>query len=240
MVTALILIGAVEAKAEVLHHYFNTPFEITMEEQVTQGTIDVTGSVEREVTPDEIYVEIILDEKNEKMKVTIDKLEAEMIAQLKKIGVDIENDLSVSDMESQLKMRFVKRAKPRTAASYELKVKDADMLAKAFDVLQEVGISNMEVVRVDHSKIKEIEQEMRIGAIIDAKDRATSIAAAIGQEVGKAVRISDYNVGRPMADQVMLRSASYDQMSESGAQGTSLDFMKMKLYYNISASFHLK
>ena len=51
--------------------------------------IIVTGNAEREVTPDEIYVGITIDESDSRSgKVTVAEQERKMVAELKKLGID--------------------------------------------------------------------------------------------------------------------------------------------------------
>ena len=69
--------------------------------------IEVTGKAEMEVVPDEIYVGITINEKDNKGKVSVDQQEQEMFKQLKEIGIDVEKDLVVQDMSSDLQSDLV-------------------------------------------------------------------------------------------------------------------------------------
>lgn len=232
----LVSVGAANAQGAYFHEFENR----LGIEQSMERVIEVTGNAEKEITPDEIYVQIVIDENDTKGKVSVDKMEQDMIAALKKIGVDIENDLKIGDMDSDLKKRFLRKDQARTSATYELKVSSAAMLGQAYQAMQDVGVTNLSVIRTDHSKIKEFEKEVRIEAMKNAKEVASTLAEAVGQEVGKAVYIADYNrnfVTRSAPMYAKMEMAS-DQMG--GGYQTPLDFRKIKLSYSISAKFELK
>ena len=56
--------------------------------------IEVTGTAENEIIPDEIYIAITIRERHEgKEKITIDKQETDLKEALKSIGIDLD-DLS--------------------------------------------------------------------------------------------------------------------------------------------------
>lgn len=99
--------------------------------------IIVTGNAEREVTPDEIYVGITIDESDSRSgKVTVAEQERKMVAELKKLGIDVDKDLQVGDMSGDLKSYVLRRDRVQTQKNYVLKVSDAATLGKVFQSLQ--------------------------------------------------------------------------------------------------------
>ena len=57
-----------------------------------QNYIEVNGKAEMEVVPDEIYIAITINEKDNKGKVSIDQQEKAMFRSLKSLGIDLETD----------------------------------------------------------------------------------------------------------------------------------------------------
>lgn len=53
-------------------------------------------------------------------------------------------------------------------------------------MLEELGISNINVVKVDHSGMKEIENRVRVRAVADAQTKATAFTQPLQQQVGPA------------------------------------------------------
>lgn len=65
--------------------------------KIEQPFIEVNGSAEMEVVPDEIFIRITLRERMEgKDKISIDQQEADMKSRLQSAGIDL-NNLSLSD-----------------------------------------------------------------------------------------------------------------------------------------------
>lgn len=60
--------------------------------------VEVTTKADREVVPDKIYLSVTISEKENKGKISVEKQEKEMIKKLKDAGIDVEKNLSVSDM----------------------------------------------------------------------------------------------------------------------------------------------
>ena len=81
----------------------------------------MTGKADREVTPDEIYVRIVINEKDNKGKVSVEQQEKEMFRRLKAAHIDIEKDLVVQDMSSDLQTYFLRKNAILSTKTYQLK-----------------------------------------------------------------------------------------------------------------------
>ncbi|MBQ4279157.1 MAG: SIMPL domain-containing protein, partial [Rikenellaceae bacterium] len=153
----------------------------------TQNYIEVTGKAEMEVVPDEIYVAITINEKDNKGKVSIDQQEKAMFRSLKDLGIDLEKDMTVQDMSSDLKTYVFKKNAVMTSKSYQLKVGSAALLGKVFQALAADGISDASVMRTDVSNLKELRQQVRAEAAKAARMNAETLAGALGQQAGPAI-----------------------------------------------------
>ncbi len=160
-----------------------------------ENAIQVNGRAERKVAPDEIYVRIVIRESEMKQKKTVEQAEQAMIAALAKAGIDIDKNLTLDRMSSDYKNYFLRPGQARAEAIYELKVGSAQELGKAYQALESAGISNMSITRQTHSKIREIQHELRIEAMKDAQRIALDLVETLGQKLGPAVHIADYGNG---------------------------------------------
>lgn len=70
-----------------------------------QPYIEVTGRAEMEVMPDEIYVTITIDEQCMKGKIPVLQQEKNMVARLQSLGIDVEKQLVVLKMVTDLGKR---------------------------------------------------------------------------------------------------------------------------------------
>ena len=211
---------------------------------IDQNYIEVTGKAEMEIIPNEIYLKIILNEKDFKGKENLDQIEKAMIEKLEKIGIDISKDLAIKDMTSNFKDYWIKSTEINSIKVYQLKVNDAKTAGSVFRELESIEISNITIERVDHSEIQEFKQQVKISAIKAAKQKAESLAGAINQNCGKAIYIEELNnqVYKAMqgyaagaTSNIMIRGVS----SLSKSSTPEIEFEKIKLEYSILARFEL-
>ena len=206
---------------------------------IDQNYIEVKGLAELEVVPDEIYLNIHLDEEDTRNKESIEVLEKQMFVALKKAGINLEKQLSVSDFASNLQNHFIKRADMKKSKDFELLVHDSKTLGKVFVELDKIKISNISILRVDHSEIEKFRKQVKINAVIAGKEKAVALAEAIGQKVGKAIYINEVSspYGRQMVN-TMIRVKS--EGFQSNMDAPDLDFQKIKLEYAVMISFALE
>ena len=90
---------------------------------IDQNYIEVTGKAEMEVVPDKIYINVLISEKDTKNKTSVSELENLMIIKLKEIGVDIEKDLFIKDMSSNIKLHLLAKSKILLSKEYQIIVR---------------------------------------------------------------------------------------------------------------------
>ncbi len=204
--------------------------------------IEVTGEFKQEVTPDQIFISIVINENDTKNKqYSVEKQEVEMVKVLEKLGIDVKENLSVSDFSSSFKHYWIKNSEIKTSKNYILKVDNATLAGRVFQQLEAIGISNLNIDHIDHSNIESIRNEVKIKAVQNAKKKAEMLCEAIDQKVGKAlyIRENTQNVYYP----TMLRAkANGSAMMEDAIAFDSapeLEFEKIKVEYNIHVCFEL-
>ncbi len=208
---------------------------------IDQNYIEVNGTAKMEIVPDEIYLNITLNERDTRNKKSIDQLEKKMFTILKKVGIDLKKQVSVLDFTSDFKTYFLKRKDVLKSKSFQVLVHNTEMLSKLFPALEKIDISNIQIVKVDHSKMDQFKKEVKIKAIKDAKTNAKTLAEAIGQEIGKAIYIgqgySNQFDSQPRAKSMMMRG-----MNEMADQEMVpiLEFKKIKIEHNLMVRFELK
>lgn len=203
---------------------------------IDQNYIEVKGHAEMEIVPNEIYLNIHIDEKDTKNKESVEVLEKQLFSALKKAGVDLEKQLSVSDFGSNLKLYFLKRTNVMKSKDFELVVYEAKTLAKVFVELEKVKISNINIVRVDNSDIEKYRQEVKIKAIKAGKEKAVALCEAIDQTVGKALYINESSSHyKNNYANTAIRMNGMSSMERMDAP--NLEFQKIKLEYSVSLRF---
>lgn len=206
---------------------------------IDQNFIEVTGKAEMEIVPNEIYLKIILNEKDFKGKENLDAIEKSMINKLSEVGIDVSKDLAVKDMASNFKKYWVKGSEIRTVKTYQLKVTDAKTAGAVFQGLEFIGISNITIEYVDHSEIQDFRQKVKIEAIKAAKNKAEFLTNAVNQTCGKAIFIQELTTRQGYAavanSNIMIRGVSRASKSKM----LDIEFETIKLDYSILVRFEL-
>ena len=158
---------------------------------IDQNYIEVTGKAELDIVPDLIYLKIILSDKDNKSKQSLDEIEKSMISKLTEIGVDINKDLSIKDFTSNFKNYWISKSDIVLTKEYQLIVHETKTLQKVFFELQNLGISNLTIDKLDHSKIEQFRKDVKNNAIKAARDKAESLTSTINQTIGKAIYIQE-------------------------------------------------
>lgn len=206
--------------------------------------VDMNTTVEREVTPDEIYLSITIDESDYKGKKTLEQMQDTLLEVLKKNRIDIQNFLSVNYMGSEIAYKtFSKEIKPKSKAVYTLKLNDAVTMQKVIASLEERQITNIVLARTKYSKENELKSSMGIEAMQQAQEEARTLAGAVGQEIGKAIRISSW-MSKDQETQPRLykaRTGNLETMNVASEEQTpQISINKITYRFNVSVRFELK
>ena len=210
-----------------------------------QPYIEVSASVDTLVVPDRIYVSITLNEADSKNKKSVEEQEKQLETILKKLKINTDKDLSVLDYSSNFKKYFLKGQNILKTKKYSLLVRDAYTLANVIISLEEAGISNTEVEKIEYSKYRELLLELRIEAVKRSRITADKLVKPLNQKAGKALYISDMNY-RGMGDYEVQAQMDYSPEPRTyKKEGASeeflrkLDIKKMKFSVVVRVNYQL-
>ena len=207
----------------------------------SQNYIEVVGYQKAEVAPDEIYIAFQINESDSRGRVSVESQERDMIRALQNLGIDIEKQLTVRDMSSDFKKYILRRTDIQASRSYELKVPDARTAASAFGALAGVNVANASITRAEYSKIEEFTLQNKAAAMKTAQEKAALLAGAIGQTIGRAIFIQDFEVGyRPyVVANAMTKSMDVTAM---GVEETlpNVEFEKITVESRVTVRFQLQ
>lgn len=191
------------------------------------------------VTPDRIFMQINISESDTKGKISIEQLERKMYKTLKSIGIDTDEDLRVDDMSSNYKKYLLKKKDILKNKSFSLLVGDAKTLSKVFVRLEDIGVSNTSIQRIEYSKDKEVQFLMKQKALKNAQKEAKLLTNSIDQKIGKAIFISaqSYPQNYTRNDyQIRMKS----EVAMAPAPLIDVEFKKMKISSSINVIFELQ
>jgi len=134
------------------------------QEKTDRRIIEVSGSAERLITPDEFTFKITLNERIEnKQKITIEQQEASLRDELSKLGIDVAKDLTIFDISStylrQKKVKDVLGTK-----DYRLKLRDLKKIAQLQDLADRLNVGKLDLIDTESSEITRHRRETKIEA----------------------------------------------------------------------------
>ena len=210
-----------------------------------QPYIEVVATVDTLVVPDRIYVSITLNEADSKNKKSVEEQEKQLETILKKLKINTDKDLSVLGYSSDFKKYFLKGQNILKTKKYSLLVRDAYTLGNVIISLEEAGISNTEVEKVEYSKSEELLLELKSEAVKRSRITADKLVKPLNQKAGKALYISDTNYGgigdyELTTNEIFsLQEMDYKKESASEEFLRKLDFQKIKFSTTVYVKYQL-
>lgn len=217
---------------------------VTKEEQTPY--IEVMGSSEKEIVPDEIYVEIVLRERfDNKLKITIEEQEKSLMKALLSIGIGLDR-LTLSDANANVVKINWKKNDLINKKEYTLKLSTAQEVGAVYIELDKIEITQAHIIRVTHSKLDSLKKELRIEAIKNAKEKADYLLKAIGEQTGsplivKEVEKSSINSINNISGRGARGGMDMDKvyLFEPELKGV-IQFQKINLHSSIYVKFGIK
>ena len=217
---------------------------VTKEEQTPY--IEVMGSSEKEIVPDEIYVEIVLRERfDNKLKITIEEQEKSLMKALLSIGIGLDR-LTLSDANANVVKINWKKNDIINKKEYTLKLSTAQEVGSVYTELDKIEITQANIIRVTHSKLDSLKKELRIEAIKNAKEKADYLLKAIGEQTGsplivKEVEKSSINSNNNISGRGARGGMDIDKvyLFEPELKGV-IQFQKINLHSSIYVKFGIK
>ena len=205
---------------------------------IDQPYIEVTGTAETNVIPDMIYLRLVLNESDSKGKLSLDRLEKTMKDRLSALGINVAKDLTVEDLSSSFTRYFLKEKEVTASRHYVLLVHDAATGGKAIQALSEEGISNISLTKIDHSQMAQKRFDLRLEAVRAARHKAQAMAECIGQQIGKAIYISESNA-YPFFVQSNINSQMLKETLTNDSQEQDLSFDSINIKTSVIVRFIL-
>lgn len=213
-----------------------------------QPYIEVTGTAEKEVIPDEIYIGIIIREKYvNKEKVTIEEQEQKLKNAVKSLGIDMSNFYLSDANADYVKIRWQKKD-VLTKKDYTLKVTNATTVGKVFLELEKLEITEAFISKVHYSKMDSLRKEVKIQAIKAAKEKADYLLTAIGEQTGKPLVVKENDnshinvisnvISRNYNSKGKLEEFEQDKMAAD--DNNEIQFKKIKIQTSIYVKFSIK
>ncbi len=206
-----------------------------------QNYIEVNGYSRDEVSPDRIFIRFQIAESDSRGRSSVADQERAMVQALGRIGIDTEKQLTINDMSSNFQKYILRRTDIQQSRDYVLEVPSAAVAASAFAALEGAGISNATIDRAEYRDIEAFTLENKVKAVKNAQEKASALAAAVGQTIGKAIFIQDYErTYRAYSSNMMVKSVAMDSAVAVPEAGPNIDFEKITVESNVTVRFLLE
>ena len=209
---------------------------------IDQPYVETSAYVDTLVTPDEIYLNITISEKDTKGKTSVEALESQMEKTLKRLGINTKEDLTLNDLASNFKKYFLKDQDILKSKVYSLKVDNAQSAGRVILELEKIEISNVVLDRTEYSEIEQLKLELKSKAILKAKKQADFMVNPLGQKVGMAIHIADQSDNLPFQGRSMggIQVRGYASLKQEDFKPADIEFEKIKVESSVFVKFKLE
>lgn len=204
--------------------------------------IEVNGSAEMEITPDEIYFNISLREYVKgKNKVEISTLEKQLQKAIADAGIS-KADLTIENVYGNNFEILRKKKDPQefmARKQYRLKLTKLDKINEILGAVDAEGIENTRIASYSSSKMEAYRKEVKIKALLAAKEKAEYMLTAIGNKMDGVIEIQEMNTDN-YTDVRPMMMANYKSAAGSEDASSDIDFKTIKIRAEVRAVFAIK
>lgn len=204
--------------------------------------IEVSATAQRAVTPDEIYLNITINEKDNKGKISVDIQEKQMITALENLGIDTKEHLTVRNMGSTLQNYTLKKDEIFASKDYSLKLSSASTAYAAINALNNLGIAEVTLARTALSNKLELEvkDSLLAEATRKARKNAEIMANAAGSKAGKAIYLSNtYYFNTPIEEEIPFALVSRKANADNSTYKSEIRINQQHISMNVNCKFEL-
>jgi uncharacterized protein YggE len=206
-----------------------------------QPYLETAARADTLVTPDRIYLQIVLQESDSKGKVSLEALEQRMGSRLKSLGIDLEEQLTVSDLSSEFRKYFLRGQDIQKQKAFQLLVYDAPSAGQVLAALEGIGISNVTLLKTEYAEMDALRHTLVARAVRKARTQAGVMAEALEQPLGKAVFISDsgFSFLNKMQERGRMVMTAFGD-AQMAPEPLPVDFEKIRVEASVEVKFLLE
>lgn len=217
---------------------------ISAQEDNNSRYIEVTGSSETEIIPDEIHFMITIKEywqeefekkskpEDYQTKVPVNEIEHNLMNALKQAGID-PSDIQTKEVGDYWRERGKDFLISKT---FDIKLQNPDQINRIIQTVNTKGIQSMNIGELKNKDLQEYRKQGKIEALKAARQKADYLVAAMGQKLGNVLRIVEpeersFSYFQPQSAMSNVAMPSYDSNPEN--------FRTLKLRYQMTARFEI-
>lgn len=232
------------------------PLGVAAQDAQQRATIDVQGSADVKVVPDQVFIVFGVETSDPTLTVAKsrnDEGTRKLLALTRELKIDpkyVQTDfISIEPWEHELRdenrtMRVEYRVRKNIAVTLSDTGKFEELLSRAL----EGGVNHVHGVQFRTTELRKHRDHARELAIQAAKEKAALLAGKLGRQVGPAIRISEYSGGwyspyswwggQGYGSNAMSQVSS--QAGEASASEGTIAFGQITVTASVSVSFALQ
>ena len=205
-----------------------------------RSLVSVTGEGVVKVEPDEVLIKSRIEHEGPSaagVKKQNDDVVNKVIKYLKSQNID-EKDIKTEYINLNKRYDYNDKTYSYVAnQAISIRLKDLKDYEKIMKGLLENGLNRIDGIQFKSSEMEKYEKEARKLAVLDAQNRARELAQPLGQDIGKAVSISemDYNSFQP----VYRMDEAVEMSAAKGSQQTIAPG-ELEIKIKVNVGFELK
>lgn len=211
------------------------------QKEITVPAVNVTGEGIVKVKPDEVLIKSRIEHEGSsaaEVKKQNDVVVDKVIKYLQANGV---KDEAIKTEYLNLNKRYDYNDKTYSYVANQaisIKLDDLAEYEKIMKGLLENGLNRIDGIQFKSSEMEKYEEEARKLAVLDAQKRAKELAGPLGQEIGKAISISemDYNSFQP----VYRMDEAVEMSAAKGANQQTIAPGELEIKIKVNVGFELK
>lgn len=209
---------------------------ITMAQQHQERpSVDVTGEGIAYITPDQVTINVRVENTGrdpKSVKQENDRIVSQVFSAIKKLNID-DKDVKTDYIRLNKNYEFNTKSYNYAAnQSIAIRLKDLSKYENLMNALLESGINRIDGVAFGAENEDALKEEARVKAMQNAKAKAQTYAGVLSQEIGKALKISEFQ--QTNSPQPMYRAMAMDSEMAGGQQTIAPGEMEISVRVNVS------
>lgn len=231
------------------------PMAVVAQDAQQRATIDVQGSADVKVIPDQVFIVFGIETSDPNLTVSKsknDERSKSLLALTRELKIDpryVQTDfISIEPWERELRddnrtVRVEYRVRKNIAVTLGEIAKFEELLSRAL----EGGVNHVHGIQFRTTELRKHRDHAREMAIQAAKEKAALLAGKLGRQVGPAIRISEYGGGwyspyswwggQGFGSNAMSQVSN--QVGEASASEGTIAFGQITVTASVSVSFAL-
>jgi uncharacterized protein len=208
--------------------------------QTTERFIEVTGSSEKRITPDEVEIMITVSETdNIKKGSELDDREKKILGALREFSIP-ESDIATEKLGGSNNGYYSYSRKYEIDKTYQVAIKNIKIIDDLVVKLFEAGANSVRITKLSNVNIEKYRNEAAQEAVQRARDRAESIARTLNVSIGKAIVIQELTPLQPFLSNRNQPGIARRELNYVENRDAALDLKKIIITYDVAIRFEVK